>query len=385
MENARTFTTRLADLLAREHAALGEFLVELADLDRKRLWLDLGYASLFDFLHRELGLSKASASFRKKAAELIQSFPEVLEPIRDGRLCLSSVFEVAKVLTQGNRHEVLPRFFQLSKREAKAVAAALRPDDAPPQRSVVTTVRVPAAPSSTPAPVTLAGAPTAAALGGDSFSLRVVCPAKLPDATGAAAPESHPARPTPPPPVADPLTAELNRLHVTVSARFLKKLDAARDALSHSHPNAGMEEILEAGLDLLLEKAAKRNGLVQKPRASPPPSSDPEHVPAHVRRAVWKRDGGRCQFRLASGEICGSTRRVEIDHHPVPRALGGPSTVENCRLACDVHNDRAAREVFGDAWMDRFTRNPRAGSSRPTASRGDPAAGLLPSIPLPPA
>jgi hypothetical protein len=159
--------------------------------------------------------------------------------------------------------------------------------------------------------------------------------------------------------VTEPLTAELNRLHVTVSARFLKKLDAARDALSHSHPNAGMEEILEAGLDLLLEKAAKRKGLVEKPRATPSPSSDPAYVPAHVRRAVWKRDGGRCQFRLASGEICGSTRRLEIDHHPVPRALGGPSTVENCRLACDVHNDRAAREVFGDAWMDQFTRNPR--------------------------
>src|SRR5512141_2152469 len=146
MENARTFTDRLADLLAREHAALGEFLVQLADFDRQRLWLDLGYASLFDFLHRELGLSKASASFRKKAAELIQRFPEPLEPIRDGRLCLSSVFELAKVLTPENRNEVLPRFFQLSKREAKVVAAALQPDGAPPRRSMVTAVRLPAAP-----------------------------------------------------------------------------------------------------------------------------------------------------------------------------------------------------------------------------------------------
>src|SRR5512138_280472 len=140
MEDARTFTNRLAGLLAREHAALGEFLVELADFDRKRLWLDLGYASLFDYLHRELGLSKASASFRKKAAELIQRFPETVEPIRDGRLCLTSVFELGKVLTRENRDEVLPRFFQLSKREAKAVVAALRPEDAPPQRCVITPI-----------------------------------------------------------------------------------------------------------------------------------------------------------------------------------------------------------------------------------------------------
>ncbi len=152
---------------------------------------------------------------------------------------------------------------------------------------------------------------------------------------------------------------------MTVSRRFLKKLDAARDALSHSHPNAGLEEILEAGLDLLLERSAKRKGLVKKPRATPPASSDPDHVPAHVRRAVWKRDDGKCQFKLASGEICGSTRRLEIDHHPIPRALGGPSTVENCRLACDVHNDVAAREAFGDAWMDRYTRNPRSPGAPP--------------------
>ncbi len=159
-------------------------------------------------------------------------------------------------------------------------------------------------------------------------------------------------------------------MHVTVSRRFLKKLEAARDALSHSHPNAGMEEILEAGLDLLLERSAKRRGLVNKPRKTPPrPSSDPDHVPAHVRRAVWERDGGRCQVRLASGEICGSTLRVEIDHI-TPRALGGPSTVANCRLACRPHNGRAAREAFGDAWMDRYTNNPRAAPAAAAVASG---------------
>jgi hypothetical protein len=378
MENARTFTDRLAGLLAREHAALGEFLVELAAFDAKRLWLDLGYTSLFDFLHRELGLSKASASFRKKAAELIQSFPEVLEPIRDGRLCLSSVFELAKVLTRENRQHVLPRFFQLSKREAKVVAAALQPAAAPPQRSVVTALRLPVA-AKAPAPDDRRAGETPDVSGGASFSLGVVCPAKLADANSPAEATSPVA---PPPPVVEPLTAELSRLHVTVSKRFLAKLEAARDALSHSHPGAGMEEILEAGLDLLLERDAKRKGLVEKPRATPPPSADPDYVPAHVRRAVWKRDGGKCRYRLASGEICGSTHRVEIDHYPVPRALGGPSTLENCRLACRAHNVRAAREVFGDACMDAYTRNPRAGAAAGGDAERDRLPGGIPPFAL---
>ncbi|HEX9398583.1 MAG TPA: HNH endonuclease, partial [Anaeromyxobacter sp.] len=62
--------------------------------------------------------------------------------------------------------------------------------------------------------------------------------------------------------------------------------------------------------------------------------------------------------------------------HVVPRGQGGPSTVENTRCLCRFHNQLAAREVYGDAWMDRFTRGGTAGESvsvwsvsRPTRER----------------
>jgi hypothetical protein len=175
----------------------------------------------------------------------------------------------------------------------------------------------------------------------------------------------------PPPPPRDetvPLTGDLRRLHVTVSKRFLDKLEAARAALSHTHPGASMETILEAALDLVLAKDAKRKGLVAKPRpAGPTPSPGDGYVPAAVRRAVWERDGGCCQWPLASGGVCGSTVRVEIDHVD-PRHRGGCSTVENTRLPCRAHNDLAARRALGDACMDRFT-----GAAPPHP----PAAGTL--------
>ena len=72
MHDTRAFSNRLAELLRREHHALAEFLVALADFDRARHWLELGYTSCFYFLHRELGLSKGAAFYRKTAAELIQ-------------------------------------------------------------------------------------------------------------------------------------------------------------------------------------------------------------------------------------------------------------------------------------------------------------------------
>ena len=113
--------------------------------------------------------------------------------------------------------------------------------------------------------------------------------------------------------------------------------------------------MLTAALELLIEKQEKR-------RASVPPK---------VKREVRGRDGGRCQWKLASGGVCGSTVRLEIDH-VVPRGKGGASTVENCRVLCDVHNREAARQAYGDAHMDLFTRGvPRA--SEPVAEwvRGD--------------
>ena len=141
MPTAREQSAHLAALLRDEHSALADFLVELAEFDRRRAWLALGYTSLFVFLHRELRLSKGAAQYRKTAAELVQRVPDVVEPIRDGRLCLTVVVELARVLTPENRSDVLPRFFHLSRQEAMEVVAELAPRPSPPLRQVTTTVR----------------------------------------------------------------------------------------------------------------------------------------------------------------------------------------------------------------------------------------------------
>jgi hypothetical protein len=153
MTNAREETSRLADLLRREHHALAEFLVALSRFDAERRWQELGDRSLFEFLRRELKLSAGAAQYRKTAAELVQRYPAVEAALGSGELCLSSVIELAKVLTPENAREVLPRFFGLSSRDAAFVAATIRPVESPPRRDfVVTQVR----PSATPEPRALA-------------------------------------------------------------------------------------------------------------------------------------------------------------------------------------------------------------------------------------
>ena len=136
----RESSLRLAELLRCERTAAAEFLVALADFDRDLVWVRLGHPSLYSYLNRALGLSNAAAYYRKVAAELIQRFPEVVEPLRDGRLCITNAIELARVMNEANRAEVLPRFFHLSKREARAVAVEILPAAVIPRREVVTGV-----------------------------------------------------------------------------------------------------------------------------------------------------------------------------------------------------------------------------------------------------
>jgi 5-methylcytosine-specific restriction endonuclease McrA len=323
---ARESSRNLSTLLRHEQGALADFLVALADFDRRALWRALGHSCLFYYLQRELRLSDGAAHFRKVAARLIQRFPEVVEPLREGKLCLTSIVELARVMTPENREETLPRFFHMSKRQAKAVAAAILPAAVIPRREVVTAV----------VPVVRT----------DQFWAEL-----RPDETPLTSPEPE-ARPAQPMRV-EPLTATESRIHLTVSSQFLEKLEAARRGQGHVQPGATKEQVIDAALDLLLEKQARRRAEVKRPQKRPRPAK-PDHVTAAVKRAVWARDGGKCQWPVDGGGVCGSTTRLEIDH-VVPRGHGGPSTVENCRLACRVHNQYAARQAYGDAHMDLFT------------------------------
>jgi hypothetical protein len=213
MNHARESSRRLSDLLRSEHGAMADFLVALAEFDRGRLWVQLGHSSVFYYLHRDLGLSKGAAHYRKVAAHLIQRFPEVVGPLRDGRLCIASVVERPRVITPENSAEIVPKFFNRSKQEAKAVAVEICPAEVIPRREVVTEV------------------PCAAAFHPDETPLAVR--SQDPSSPVPPAPPAPPA-----PPRSEPLTSDLRRLHMTVSKQFLEKLEAARRGQGGSEESA---------------------------------------------------------------------------------------------------------------------------------------------------
>ena len=62
-----------------------------------------------------------------------------------------------------------------------------------------------------------------------------------------------------------------------------------------------------------------------------------QYIPAEVKIAVWRRDGGRCAQ-------CGSVDRLGYDHL-LPPAKGGTSTERNIQLLCDKCRRRKTVDV----------------------------------------
>ena len=88
----------------------------------------------------------------------------------------------------------------------------------------------------------------------------------------------------------------------------------------------------------------------EQPQRKPRPTASRRHIPAHVKRAVWGRDGGQCTYVGENGRHCASRTRLEFDHID-PVALGGEATVDRMRLRCRAHNQYTAACELGTQFM----------------------------------
>ncbi|MEZ4221383.1 MAG: hypothetical protein R3B13_10700 [Polyangiaceae bacterium] len=87
------------------------------------------------------------------------------------------------------------------------------------------------------------------------------------------------------------------------------------------------------------------------------PLEQSRHLPAEVRRAVWKRDEGRCTFVDTRGQRCRERSGLEF-HHEIAFAKGGKHKTEFVSLRCKAHNALAAEQDFGAAHMARWSQAP---------------------------
>jgi len=391
---------RVRLLATREREATVELVAHLAELDTRKLHLAQGYGSLFSYCTEVLRLAEHAAYNRIEAARASRKFPGILDRLAHGSLNLSTVRLLAPHLTLENHESVLDEAARKSKREVEALVAHLapRPDvpasvrKLPPPRQllhapaasavgtpVAAAVAITDAGTTVPAASATAigateatdvteateatagtvatesagatGANTRADAGtsgcrlepgaevtrpGSPVSLRV------PTLGPAAAPPATPGNR----PLVVPLSPERYRVQFTVGRETHENLRRAQDLLRREIPDGDPGLIFDRALKLLLEDIARKKlAATSKPLPERPTAERSRHIPAHVKRAVWLRDGGQCAFVARSGRRCRERAILEF-HHVDPYAIGGEATVANLSLRCRAHNVHEAERVF---------------------------------------
>jgi len=82
----------------KEKDATITLLEYLAEIERRRLFAERAYSSLFEFVVRELGYSESQASERISAMRLIREVVEVKDLIQTGDLTLTTASQIQRFL-----------------------------------------------------------------------------------------------------------------------------------------------------------------------------------------------------------------------------------------------------------------------------------------------
>jgi hypothetical protein len=295
-------------------------LVEhLEEIQARRLHNELGFSSLWEFSTQYLGLSEGAAQRRISAMRLARDVPEAKAALQSGKLSLSNAAKVQS-------------FRQAQKKQGMALSDP---------RELIQKVENLAQPE---------------------------CEARLLEIS----PQVRPAEGE-----RVVSAAQDREIRLVISSELHAKLQWIKGLIAHSKPNASYAELLEYLVKEALPRLEKQKGIVQncqgghtdqKTQATAAAAADvPQgselaseiaekaralpkgkrvYLPVALKRAVYARSGGRCEY-IAHGKRCGSGYMLEIDHK-VPLSAGGGHDLSQLRHLCRAHN----LQQF-EAWVRR--------------------------------
>ena len=130
---------QLKTLAEREQRTTTDLISALAEMAKRRLYLQMGYSSLYRYCVEALHLSGDAAADRIEAARAALKYPVILGQLADGSITLSALRMLIPSLTDENHRDLLESARHKSKRDVTAMVAALRPHTLP-YRTVITPV-----------------------------------------------------------------------------------------------------------------------------------------------------------------------------------------------------------------------------------------------------
>ena len=340
----------LKALLAYDRGTTAEILLHLAEVEKRRLYLQLAYPSMYEYCLYELHMSEGQAYKRIRAARAARRVPAILAAVEDGRLHLSAVVLLAphlKHLSQEAAHELLGAAVHKTRAQLELLLAQRFP-----QPDLPTLVQAVAAPAPAVQP---AETPTMQLAPGP------VVPSTTPNAV-------VPMEPLPPRAKVAPLSPSRYALQVTVDEETHELLRYAQALLGHAVPSGDVAAVLKRALGSLAQELEKKKFAKSARLRTGQGTATGRYVPVAVRSTVWQRDGGQCTFVSEKGKRC-EGGRLEFDHIE-PVARGGETTTSNLRLRCRAHNQHAADRAFGAGFMDRKRQEARSKTQRGEAVGG---------------
>src|SRR6187402_2683796 len=117
----------LSRIVGRRNQITAEFLAYLAEVDERQIFLDLGFASLFEYCLVKLGLCESTAGRHIAAARVCRHHPQVFGMVASGVLHASALSLLRKHLTPENGAELFELCRRTSARKVEALLAARFP------------------------------------------------------------------------------------------------------------------------------------------------------------------------------------------------------------------------------------------------------------------
>ncbi len=294
------------NLVQKERALLSEILHHLKEVERRKLYSDLGYGSLFEYCLRELKYSEGQAGRRIQAMKLLRDLPlseqqKVEKKIESGALNLSHICQAQSFFTQASKVADGAKLDQKAKLQ---VLSELENKSARQSQALLL-----------------------------EKSAQIGVSQLLPQERERVLSEEH------------------SELRLVISRELRQKLEQVRSLLGPKGLGMSWAELMAAMADLSLEslqdkKFGKRREIIAsaKPCAKAQ-AKKPRSLSKSQKWRVWKRDGDACVN-------CGSDRNLQLDHR-MPVAKGGGAEESNLRLLCSNCNLREGIKNFGLASMRR--------------------------------
>lgn len=306
MKNSE-LTQSLERLTKAERKITHLALLHIQQVELRKIYLDLGYSSMFEYLTRRLGYSESCAYRRLQSARLLKSVPEIGYSLESGSLKLTQLSQVQSALRAKQKEiskRVGERGFSL-KAEAQSVLQKLQ--NKTQKETEVILAR--------------------------EFDLPL-----QKDET-----EKH-------------QKDSSVRIELTLSSAEFAQLRALKNQMSHQNSEMSWKGFILQ----LATKEIKKRSCAEKVQAADEfqkskalgslKSQQNRSVSARIKRELFSEARSRCEYiHLASGQRCSSEAFLQIDHI-VPKFFGGSNDKNNLRVLCQAHNLAEAR-AWGIHWQ----------------------------------